>query len=452
MNTLKLSFDQIVKQKPLAADLLSFMAFLDRNGIPRSLLKRDNMRTVDFVSALGALQAFSLIGVEKGGASFEMHRLVQLAMQRWLRKSRAKWQDDVLEVLSERFPVGDYCNWKECEMLSPHAQMAITYSNLSNASELRRAKILHNLARFDGEQTRYELAEERYTEVVAIREKGLGVADPDTLKSMSDLGEVLFREGKYVKAEAILTRVILETERLFGPLSEETLYNTGLLAEVIQGVGRFEDAEKLYRKALEGEGETLGDVRALRIADNLGAVLRDEKKFEESEMWIRKSLLGRERLLGVTHLDTLRSVNHLALLLSMMGRLEEAESAARRAIAGSESEMGRDHHLTLMSVHTFGKILRLQGKYEAAAEYCHRALDGFIKVLGPENRGTLRCIQSLAFIEECQGRFAEAEALLKQVVDGNRKALGDGHQHTLDSIRDLERVEMARKMQTSSLA
>lgn len=70
MNTLKLSFDQILKQKPLAADLLSFMAFLDRNGIPRSLLKRDNMRTVDFVSALGALQAFSLIGAEKEGSEF----------------------------------------------------------------------------------------------------------------------------------------------------------------------------------------------------------------------------------------------------------------------------------------------------------------------------------------------------------------------------------------------
>ena len=38
--------------------------------------------------------------------------------------------------------------------------------------------------------------------MVAIRGKGLGVGDPDTLKSMSDLGEVLFREGKYAHSEA----------------------------------------------------------------------------------------------------------------------------------------------------------------------------------------------------------------------------------------------------------
>lgn len=138
MNILKLSFDQIVKQKPLAADLLSFMAFLDRSGIPRTLLKRENVRNIDFVSAMGALQAFSFIGAEKGGATFEMHRLVQLSMQRWLRKSRTKWQNEVLKVLSETFPVGDYSNWKECETLSPHAQMAISYSNQCDASAIHR--------------------------------------------------------------------------------------------------------------------------------------------------------------------------------------------------------------------------------------------------------------------------------------------------------------------------
>ena len=448
LNTLKLSFDQIVKQKPLAADILSFMAFLDRNGIPRSLIKRDNVRTVDFVSALGTLQAFSLIGAEKGGTNFEMHRLVQISIQRWLRNSRTKWQDEVLEVLSEKFPLGDFSNWRECETLSPHAQTAVNYPDSSNASNLRRAKILHNLARFDGEQSRYELAEKRYKKVIAIREELLGVDNPDTLKSMSYLGEVLFREGKYAQAETMLRQVILESQNLFGPRSEEALYNTGLLAEVVQGDGQWAEAEKLYRKALEGEGDTLPDIAAFRIADTLGAVLRDEKKFDEAEMWIRKGLVGRENLLGPTHLDTLRSVNHLALLLSMMGRLKEAELLARRAVAGSELAMGRDHHLTFMSIHTLGKILRLEGRYESAAEQCRRALDGFIKVLGRDNRGTLRCLQSLAFIEEAQGQYVEAEALLLQVVEGNIKALGEGHQHTFDSIKDLERVKTAKSMQS----
>lgn len=452
MNTLKLSFDQITKQKPLAADILSFMAFLDRHGIPRSLIKGDNVLTVDFVSALGTLQAFSLIDAERGGETFEMHRLVQLSVKRWLGTNRGKWQDDVLKTVSERFPFGDFDNWKECEMLSPHAQTAISRSESTSVNILRRAKILHNLARFDEEQSRYELAEERFTEVIKIREKFLGIDNADTLKSMSYLGEVLFREGKYTKAAPIVRRVITESTKLFGPRSQETLFNTGLLAEIMHGDGQWPEAETLFRTALQGEGDTLLNTVVLKLADHLGAVLRDEEKFEEAEMWIRKSLNGRENLLGPTHLDTLRSATHLALVLSLMGRLDEAELGARRAVSGSEMAVGPDHHLTCMCVHTLGRILLLQGHYEQAAEKCRRALDGFTKVLGRGDRGTLRCLQSLALIEECQGKYAEAEALLAQVVEGNTKALGEGHQHTRKSVQDYDRVVLAKDIQARSVS
>lgn len=449
MNTLKLSFDQIAKQKPLAANILSFIAYLDRHGIPRSLIKGDNVRTVDFLSALGMLQAFSLIEAERGGETFEMHRLVQISVKRWLGTNRGKWQDDVLKTVSDRFPLGDFENWKECEMLSPHAHAAISHADSTSVNILRRAKILHNLARFDEEQSRYELAEKRYAEVIAIRETYLGIDNCDTLKSMSFLGEVLFREGKYAKAALIVRRVITESTKLFGQRSEETLLNTGLLAQILQGDGKWPEAEVLFRTALQGKEDTLLDPVVLKIADNLGAVLRDEEKFEEAELWIRKSLTGREKLLGPTHIDTLRGATHLALLLSLMDRLGEAELEARRALAGSEMAVGPDHHLTSLCLHTLGKILRLQGHYEQAAEKCRRALDGLTKVLGPGERTTLRCLQSLALIGECQGKFAEAEALLVQVVEGNTKALGPGHQHTLDSVRHLERVVTAKRMQAS---
>ncbi|KAL2042376.1 hypothetical protein N7G274_004866 [Stereocaulon virgatum] len=90
LNTLTLTLDQVVKQKPLAANLLSSMAYLDRQTMSRSLLKRENVRSVDFVLALGILQAFSRINLEKGGASFGVHRLVELSTQRWLKGSRLK--------------------------------------------------------------------------------------------------------------------------------------------------------------------------------------------------------------------------------------------------------------------------------------------------------------------------------------------------------------------------
>lgn len=451
LESLKPSFDQIVRQKPLAADLLSFMAFVDRNGIPKSLLKRDGVRTIDFISALGTLQSFSLIGTQRGGASFDMHRLVQVSIQRWLRRSREKWQSEAVRTLSERYPLGNYENWDECEILSPHAQTVLSYTVGVEEAVLQRARILHNLATFDEQQSRYGAAERRLREAIAIRKDRIGIDNSETIRSMSCLGEVLFRKGEYSEAGSVLHHVIEASSRLFGPQAEETLYNTALLAEVVQGEGKFSESEELFRKSLQGEGKALKDVDMMRIADNFGAVLRDQKKYVESESWIRKGLLGREKIFGDTYPATLRSVNHQALILQLLGRLEEAEAMAQRAVAGSEIVLGRDHHQTLMTVHTHGDLLRDLGRYQAATEQARRVIDGYTKVLGPQDRSTARALRSLGLIEELKGNLEEAERLLQQAVDANTKALGAEHEHTIDSINDLERVSATYQAQKLSL-
>ena len=85
MRTWKLSFDQISKGKPRAAQILSLMAVLDYHGAPRTLLRKDEDTEVGFRTALGALQAFSLITAEKGkDAACKMHPLVALSTQKWL--------------------------------------------------------------------------------------------------------------------------------------------------------------------------------------------------------------------------------------------------------------------------------------------------------------------------------------------------------------------------------
>ena len=104
IRTWKLSFDQITKQKPRAAEILSLMAVLDRRGIPKTLLRRSDERGIEFTTALGTLQAFSLITSEKGGAILEMHRLVQLSTQKWLELQGGitRWQEEALRILSEK--------------------------------------------------------------------------------------------------------------------------------------------------------------------------------------------------------------------------------------------------------------------------------------------------------------------------------------------------------------
>ena len=193
IRTWKVSFDQIRKQKPRAAEILFLMAVLDRQGIPKTILWRDGERGTKFTTALGMLQAFSLIAAKKGGESFEIHRLVQVSTQKWLEHQgeMAKWREEALKVLTVAFPSGDYGIWVTCETLSPHAQAVAQYIPTSDQNLLQRAKLLHNMSSYDKEKGRYNLAYERGLGALSTRERVLGPEHPDTLASIYNLAQVL---------------------------------------------------------------------------------------------------------------------------------------------------------------------------------------------------------------------------------------------------------------------
>jgi hypothetical protein len=217
VRTWKLSFDHIAKERPRAADLLSLMAILDRQAIPKTLLHKDSEDSIGLIEALGTLKAFSLITVEKGGSTFEIHRLVQLSTQKWL----ALWPHKrikALELIAENFPRGRYETCEVRDNLFPHVLAALRYGQSSkemvlqqakdleklawydavcqrykDAKEiaLQRAKLLEKLAWYDKNQGLYDVACQRYMEVFQVREKELGKEDRDTLTSMKNLVLVL---------------------------------------------------------------------------------------------------------------------------------------------------------------------------------------------------------------------------------------------------------------------
>ncbi|MCJ1392523.1 hypothetical protein MMC18_005391 [Xylographa bjoerkii] len=151
MRTWKLSFDHIEEQKPRAAEMLYFMAGIDRQRIPKSLLRKNREKEIEFVTALGTLQAFSLVNTQKGGKFVELHRLVQLSTQTWLELQTTLdiWQREALVVLADRFPFATFQSREECETLLPHIQVALANAPESDSNKLYRARLLHAVAWYD---------------------------------------------------------------------------------------------------------------------------------------------------------------------------------------------------------------------------------------------------------------------------------------------------------------
>ena len=99
--TWKLSYDQIKVQKPRAAELLSLLAMLDHQSVPKSLLQLPEITT-----SIGVLQSFNLVTTRAGLQSFQIHRLVQRFVQLSLKKdgSVEKWQEMALACVSKEYP------------------------------------------------------------------------------------------------------------------------------------------------------------------------------------------------------------------------------------------------------------------------------------------------------------------------------------------------------------
>ena len=171
--TWQLSFDHMRQTRPSAADLLSFMSFFDRQGIPEALIQsqyrmgdndkshginKRNDSDEDDASDLGSdnefendimmLRYYSFISIGVDRTIFEMHGLVQLAMRKWLEKQGQleRWKQRYIRKLCEEFPTGEHENWQKCLALFPHAKGAIIQKPKGEDSIKEWSMLLYNAA------------------------------------------------------------------------------------------------------------------------------------------------------------------------------------------------------------------------------------------------------------------------------------------------------------------
>lgn len=84
------------------------MAVVERQAVFEKLLYKETESRIDLVAAIGVLKAFSLIKADSGSRFFSMHRLVQLATQRWLEFEGTidEWQEMALVSVYDCTPQG----------------------------------------------------------------------------------------------------------------------------------------------------------------------------------------------------------------------------------------------------------------------------------------------------------------------------------------------------------
>ncbi|KAL6871672.1 purine and uridine phosphorylase [Trichoderma longibrachiatum] len=235
-----ISFDQISRNSPLAAEYLKFMSMLAEKDIPKSLLP--TAKAIDAIDAIGTLKAYAFIAQREGC---------------WRCLERFE------ETFGQSHPL----------TLSIRDDLGIT--------QIARGKL--------------EESEKTFLQTLRLREQSLGEHHPSTMvtKTMIMAGLLLSgNHGKWEEAEKMARHSLELIEKVLGKHHQFTLYGMDSLAAVLHIVGQGEEASKMFQQCLELRKETLGENHPALIAskDLLATMLGCVGQHEEAEKAYREVL------------------------------------------------------------------------------------------------------------------------------------------------------------------
>lgn len=345
--TWEISFDDIRGRRPSAANLLSLMSFFDRQGIPDSLLREDQatkqtnkesdtsdtdddeslFEEIDrFESDILLLKDYSMISETSDHGIFQMHRLVQLGMQKWLKsqESLEHWKELCIRKLFQKFPQERLENWEECQTLSPHVHCAMMHQPAGKASLEEWASLLHKAASFICMMQGCIDVTEMARKAWKARGTLFGQENEETIQGSETLVEAFRILGKYREAENLQLRVIETRRRAFGPEDPTTFSSMSELASIYREQGRWKEAEELKQQMMETSRQALGPM----------------------------------------HPTTLSIMNDLASIYERNGRYKEAEELQLEVVESSNQVFGPEHDRTLSRLSLFIRDLRGAGAVE----------------------------------------------------------------------------------------
>ncbi|KAJ4376901.1 hypothetical protein N0V86_006338 [Didymella sp. IMI 355093] len=443
--TWHISFDQIRKQDPLAAEYLSFIACIDRVNIPQSLLP-PGASLVQQTKALGTLTGYAFLTerlqtAQESGRDrlFDMHRLVHMASVCWLdaHGQRAARVDAAVERLEELVPYGGHENKEVWMVCLPHAIYLAEMSGI--VDEAAQAGLLDRIGRCQASLGQYSAAETSHRQSLSTRGKMLTPEHPDTLTSMNEVANALSSQGKYAEAEKMHRNTLQLMQKVLGKEHPHTLASMNNLALALSDQGKYAEAEEMHRNTLQLREKVSGKEHphTLTSMNEVALALSDQGKYAEAEKMHRKELQLSKEVKGEKHPHTLSSMNNLALALSCQGKYAEAEEMHRETLQLRETVLGKEHPDTLTSMNNLALALSCQGKYAEAEEMHRETLQLSKEVKGEKHPHTLSSMNNLALALSCQGKYAEAEEMHRETLQLRETVLGKEHPDTLTSMNNL---------------
>ncbi|XEV04493.1 hypothetical protein FSHL1_009780 [Fusarium sambucinum] len=365
------SFDRIRTSHPSAADLLSFMAFIEPRAIPRSILPTFKTEQ-QALRAISTLKGHGFLSQRGLAPLYDMHRLVHLATRKWIEQAGdiTRVQQMVLQRVSDVFPTHDWRYHELWRQYLPHALRLLSNPNeidpkfifslglgvalclhrdlrrneavvmlehivilaqttLSQSHELRRrsTRWLAIAYETNGQPKRAVEILENLVEAEArtLPEDNLG-----RQSSQQALGNAYLGTGQVNEAVAILKSVAQIQDRSLAPDDVYRLYSQHLLADAYLLGNQPKEAMNILEPLVKVQYRIFGNdnpdqlttqyqlARAYRDTSQSAKAMEIIEPIVEAQKKLLAEddsrLLASERLLAIVYIDTNQSAKAVDIL------------------------------------------------------------------------------------------------------------------------------------------
>ncbi|KAF6803947.1 Kinesin light chain 5 [Colletotrichum sojae] len=273
--TWQVTFEQIKREQPRAANLLSLMSYFHAQNIPEYMLhdyssgnigskgandKYGETSNIDFEDDLDVLRGYSLVTMTATPGLLEMHSLVQFCTKVWISEfgSPDQWKTLFLQSASEHFPSGIFETWQQCQTLMPHIQPLLDKEPSEERNRLEWGKLLTNVSWYLVMLGNYSKAEVIVQQAVSTRAEILGQEHPSTLMSMANLALTYRDQGRWKEAEELEGWVMETRKMVLGEEHPDTLASMNNLAHTWMNQGLSQDAISLLQNCVALATRRLG--------------------------------------------------------------------------------------------------------------------------------------------------------------------------------------------------
>ena len=263
----------------------------------------------------------------------------------------------------------------------------------------------------------------------------------------NEVGTIYYNLRAFDDAAAEFDSVLQLWQAELGPDHPDTLKAVNNLAQSYVCLGRRTEAERLFRRALAGRIQQLGEANSFTLAtmNNLAQLLQSNQRLDEAEKMFRRVLQLQEASLGGDDKNSIATMINLGRLLIDNDNVQEALDFHRTAFEVSCRSLGEDHLMALQAGSRYAQTLYRAGNYDEGLSVLVPIEERFLRLYGPAADFTVTARRVLARIYRRQGNTEKAMQIL-------RSALNELEQHTPRPTTAIERIQRDLRLTENSNA